>query len=168
VCTLLSVVKCLVLDLSVTGSARSDVGSQYRNPASPDVLTSPPPWETSRTATPTASSSVTSMNTLAQAESNLPRPIPLPTSPRPAGVNSPTRTRSLGDLLSEHERSKNRDRQAERDLKGSNGVTHLPNVSAGSLHKATPSAGDAPGEEVREDQHDNKEKEPYVGNCTRQ
>ncbi|KAJ7071009.1 ras guanine nucleotide exchange factor domain-containing protein [Mycena amicta] len=97
-------------------SSKSDSDLDYRNPASPVLLISPPPWETSRTVTPTASSS--SMSTLGQAAvSRLPN-SPLPTIPasRSSTVpNSPTRARSTGDLLSEHEKSRTRDWQIEKD-----------------------------------------------------
>ncbi|KAJ7615289.1 ras guanine nucleotide exchange factor domain-containing protein [Mycena polygramma] len=92
----------------------------YRNPASPVLLISPPPWETSRTVTPTASSSVSSMSTLSQghsAASRLPNsPLPtIPASRSPTVPNSPTRARSTGDLLSEHEKSRTRDWQIDKD-----------------------------------------------------
>ncbi|KAF7347815.1 Ras guanyl-nucleotide exchange factor [Mycena venus] len=47
-------------------ASKNESDIDYRNPASPVLLISPPPWETSRTVTPTASSSVSSMSTLSQ------------------------------------------------------------------------------------------------------
>ncbi|GJE86098.1 ras GEF [Phanerochaete sordida] len=78
----------------------------YRNPASPAILSSPTPWDVSRTssATPTGSSSTATHSPLL--------PPPRIRSPRlppqlddplrtPRTPISPTRTRSMSDLLSE-------------------------------------------------------------------
>ncbi|EKM61029.1 uncharacterized protein PHACADRAFT_247338 [Phanerochaete carnosa HHB-10118-sp] len=78
----------------------------YRNPASPAILTTPAPWDISRTssATPTGSSSTTTHSPLL--------PPPRIRSPRlppqlddplrtPRTPISPIRTRSMSDLLSE-------------------------------------------------------------------
>jgi hypothetical protein len=70
----------------------------YRNPASPDMIHCPPPWETS--ATPTLSSTNLSQNQRSQMSDTTPLVRTAPS------VNSPTRARSTGDLLSEHEHSK--------------------------------------------------------------
>ncbi|KAJ7900370.1 ras guanine nucleotide exchange factor domain-containing protein [Mycena olivaceomarginata] len=100
-------------------ASKSESDVDYRNPASPVLLISPPPWETSRTVTPTASSSVSSMSTLSQGHtsSRLPNaPLPtIPASRSPTVPNSPTRARSTGDLLSEHEKSRTRDWQIDKD-----------------------------------------------------
>ncbi|KAF8078601.1 ras guanine nucleotide exchange factor domain-containing protein [Lyophyllum atratum] len=84
---------------------RSDFDANYRNPASPDVLISPPPWENSRTATPTASSAILSTGSVAQGQTII---SPGPNSPPSPSIlpNSPTRARSTGDLLYENEKSK--------------------------------------------------------------
>ncbi|KAF7320321.1 Ras guanyl-nucleotide exchange factor [Mycena kentingensis (nom. inval.)] len=97
-------------------SSKSESDLDYRNPASPVLLISPPPWEVSRTVTPTASSST--MSTLSHGQpargSNPPLPT-IPASRSPTVPNSPTRARSTGDLLSEHEKSRTRDWQLEKD-----------------------------------------------------
>ncbi|RDB28973.1 Ras guanine nucleotide exchange factor P [Hypsizygus marmoreus] len=86
--------------------------TNYRNPASPDVLISPPPWETSRTATPTASSTAVPTSNVGQIQATRPpnpqTPLPsIPSSP-PKPPTSPPRAHSAGDLLHEHEKSKSR------------------------------------------------------------
>nr|GAT44206.1 Ras guanyl-nucleotide exchange factor [Mycena chlorophos] len=101
-------------------SSKSESDLDYRNPASPVLLISPPPWETSRTVTPSASSS--SMSTLshgvaATRQANPPLPT-IPASRSPTVPNSPTRARSTGDLLSESEKSRTRDWQLEKDTTG--------------------------------------------------
>ncbi|KAJ7706156.1 ras guanine nucleotide exchange factor domain-containing protein [Mycena rosella] len=102
-------------------ASKSESDIDYRNPASPVLLISPPPWETSRTVTPTASSSVSSMSTLSQGQQSAlsrhpPSALPtIPASRSPTVPNSPTRARSTGDLLSEHEKSRTRDWQLEND-----------------------------------------------------
>lgn len=95
------------------GMNRAESSSNYRNPASPDVLISPHPWEGSRTTTPTASSSLPQVNDDAQGTSLNPR-LPLPTisSQPPGSPNSPPRVRSTGDILSENETSMGRVRPA--------------------------------------------------------
>ncbi|KAF7306943.1 Ras guanyl-nucleotide exchange factor [Mycena indigotica] len=115
-------------------SSRSESDLDYRNPASPVLLISPPPWEISRTVTPAASSS--SMSTLSHhgASSRLSNP-PLPTIPAsrsPTVPNSPTRARSTGDLLSEHEKSRTRDWQLDKD---SGTITRTSSNSVSSLQK---------------------------------
>lgn len=57
------------LTVRLTGTNRTalgssklgDLGADYRNPASPDVLNQQTPWEISRTATPTVSSSISTI-----------------------------------------------------------------------------------------------------------
>ena len=64
----------------------------------------------------------------------------------------------MGDLLTEHERSKNRDWQADKDT---NGITRQANASTGSLNKLNVSTRETISghDEVREEHNDNKEKE---------
>ncbi|KAJ7181680.1 ras guanine nucleotide exchange factor domain-containing protein [Mycena crocata] len=126
-------------------SSKSESDIDYRNPASPVLLISPPPWETSRTATPTASSSVSSMSTLSQGQSSLSRlpnsPLPtIPASRSPTVPNSPTRARSTGDLLSEHEKSRTRDWQIEKDSLAT-GIARS-NSNAMPLQKTPPTSGE--------------------------
>ncbi|KIP11969.1 hypothetical protein PHLGIDRAFT_98679 [Phlebiopsis gigantea 11061_1 CR5-6] len=78
----------------------------YRNPASPAVLTSPAPWDVSRasSATPTASSSIATHSPLLPAPKiRSPRLPPQLDDPlrTPRTPISPTRTRSMSDLLAE-------------------------------------------------------------------
>jgi hypothetical protein len=104
----------------------SEVDPNYRNPASPDILISPPLWENSGAATPTASSA-TSMYTPAQSQRALSPPttpasaIPVRASPIP--TSSPARARSTSDLKSEHEKLKNM--AIERQSDGSRSTTEL-------------------------------------------
>ncbi|KAK7064216.1 DEAD-domain-containing protein [Favolaschia claudopus] len=125
-------------------AVKNESDADYHNPASPALLISPPPpWEVSRTATPTASSSVSSMSTLSQGHaaprlSNVPLPT-IPASRAPTVPNSPTRARSTGDLLSEHEKSRTRDWQDG----GLNGLGRS-NSNAMSMQKnLASSSGDA-------------------------
>ncbi|OBZ79615.1 hypothetical protein A0H81_01151 [Grifola frondosa] len=101
-----------------------------RNPASPAVLTSPPPWEVARasSATPTASS-------------NIPRTPSTPTSP--------TRARSTSDLLSEHEKSKREEREQHVGKLGMAGMR-----SRGSLHTHPGAAGSTDGLIHMDEAHD--------------
>ncbi|KAF9459923.1 ras guanine nucleotide exchange factor domain-containing protein [Collybia nuda] len=89
---------------------RSGFDANYRNPASPDVLISPAPWETSQDVTPTASSSILSADHAPVAQgmlalNNHPTIPPLHIHPS-TFPNSPTRARSTGDLLFENEQAK--------------------------------------------------------------
>ncbi|KAJ7783808.1 ras guanine nucleotide exchange factor domain-containing protein [Mycena maculata] len=128
-------------------ASKSESDIDYRNPASPVLLISSPPWETSRTATPTASSSVSSMSTLSQGQSSLsrlPNNSPLPTIPAsrsPTVPNSPTRARSTGDLLSESEKSRTRDWQTEKDAALNGGIARS-NSSAIPQQKTPPTSMD--------------------------
>jgi hypothetical protein len=125
-------------------ASKSESEIDYRNPASPVLLISPPPWETSRTATPTASSSVSSVNTLSQGTSSRLPNTPLPTIPAsrsPTVPNSPTRARSTGDLLSEHEKSRTRDWQIDKDGALAGGIGRS-NSNALPLQKTPPSSGE--------------------------
>ncbi|KAJ6604672.1 ras guanine nucleotide exchange factor domain-containing protein [Mycena vulgaris] len=126
-------------------ASKSESDIDYRNPASPVLLISPPPWETSRTVTPTASSSVSSMSTLSQGHGALSRlpnsPLPtIPASRSPTVPNSPTRARSTGDLLSEHEKSRTRDWHLEKDAALTGGI-------ARSISSAIPSQKTPPTSE---------------------
>ncbi|KAJ7487620.1 ras guanine nucleotide exchange factor domain-containing protein [Mycena galericulata] len=127
-------------------ASKSESDVDYRNPASPVLLISPPPWETSRTVTPTASSSVSSMSTLSQGQSSMSRlpnsPLPtIPASRSPTVPNSPTRARSTGDLLSEHEKSRTRDWQAEKDAALNGGIARS-NSSAIPQQKTPPTSSE--------------------------
>ncbi|KAJ7169879.1 ras guanine nucleotide exchange factor domain-containing protein [Mycena filopes] len=124
-------------------ASKSESDIDYRNPASPVLLISPPPWETSRTVTPTAASSVSSMSTLSQGHSAVSRlpnaPLPtIPASRAPTVPNSPTRARSTGDLLSEHEKSRTRDFQVDKD--GSLAGAIARSNSNAPLQKTPPSS----------------------------
>ncbi|KAJ7103511.1 ras guanine nucleotide exchange factor domain-containing protein [Mycena belliarum] len=123
-------------------ASKSESDIDYRNPASPVLLISPPPWETSRTVTPTASSSASSMSTVSQGQSALSRlpnsPLPtIPASRSPTVPNSPTRARSTGDLLYEHEKSRTRDWQLEKDAVLAGGIARS-NSNAIPLQKTPP------------------------------
>ncbi|KAJ7786334.1 ras guanine nucleotide exchange factor domain-containing protein [Mycena metata] len=127
-------------------ASKSESDIDYRNPASPVLLISPPPWETSRTVTPTAASSVSSMSTLSQGHSAVSRlpnaPLPtIPASRAPTVPNSPTRARSTGDLLSEHEKSRTRDFQIDNDGSFA-GAMARSNSNALPLQKTPPSSAE--------------------------
>ncbi|KAF8216221.1 ras guanine nucleotide exchange factor domain-containing protein [Mycena galopus ATCC 62051] len=81
-------------------ASKSESDIDYRNPASPVLLISPPPWETSRTVTPTASSSVSSMSTLSQGHttSRLPN-APLPTIPASRAPTSRSRDWQIDNAI---------------------------------------------------------------------
>ncbi|KAJ7597057.1 ras guanine nucleotide exchange factor domain-containing protein [Mycena floridula] len=79
----------------------SRVSDDYRNPASPDMILSPP-WEGSGTVTPTSGISGPNLTT----SHVLPSSPAIPSSRSPTAPNSPTRARSTGDLLSEHQSAK--------------------------------------------------------------
>jgi hypothetical protein len=84
-------------------------GDGSYNPASPDVLVSPPPWDISRasTATPTAiGASRTSQYQSSISSTSTPRS---PTAP-----TSPTRSRSASDLNSNGDRPHDLDRDRSR------------------------------------------------------
>ena len=139
-----------LLTLLLTGSNRTDADSQYRNPASPDVLMSPPLWE----IPPTSVSSVALLNTAAQIDFGSPRQ-----RTSSSYVQSPTRTRSMGDLLTGHEHSKSRDWQPDKDT---NEASPQANASTSSLTKMNNSAGEVINsghDEIREEPNDSKEKE---------
>lgn len=107
----------------------------YRNPASPAVLASPTPWETSRaaSATPTAPSSSGAHSPLLPP--NRMRPARLtPASDEPTQARtpaSPARTRSMSDLLADP------DGKWDSNHQGSNEVLAVANTrSRGSSHTA--------------------------------
>jgi hypothetical protein len=65
----------------------------------------------------------------------------------------------MGDLLTEHERSKSRDWQTDKDT---NGMSPQANASTSSLTRVNDSTGDAINsgyDEIREEPNDSKEKE---------
>ncbi|KAI0825148.1 ras GEF [Trametes gibbosa] len=123
----------------LTSIFRDPDGNEYpQNPASPAWLLSqsPPPWDISRasSATPTASSSVhtvqqpsvssrLSSHTPSQSISHgsqqvrgYQRPLAGSTTGTPSTPTSPTRVRSTGDLLSEHEKSKREEREVHASI----------------------------------------------------
>lgn len=76
-------------------SKLGDLVADYRNPASPDVLNQQTPWEISRTATPTVSSSISTIPFGAAVAGELPEVLDA-SSLRSAMVpSSPTRTAEL-------------------------------------------------------------------------
>lgn len=85
-------------------SSKSESDVNYRNPASPDILLSPPPWESSRTATPTASSAILPPDNFPQRQTET-FSSPLPPIRNTILSNSPSRVRPTGDILYEHEES---------------------------------------------------------------
>jgi hypothetical protein len=103
----------LVRSLSISGESRLGASSvQYRNPASPNVLFEPAPWDERRSeaATPTpsslglrAASPVPTIDAMSHKSELQPRPT------------SPTRARSMGDLLLESERSRGRSRDLTKE-----------------------------------------------------
>jgi hypothetical protein len=100
----------------------------YRNPASPDILLSTPPWENSRTVTPTASAAILSTDSLAQRQTEtFSASVPLHnTTPQ----NLPSRSRSTGDIFHEHEGSNIRARHV--DTPTSNNTKDSADLSRGS------------------------------------
>lgn len=147
---------------------RSDTNPDYRNPASPDALASLPPWEnppkartstdSSAVATPTASSSMTSMRTVAESQaqggsSRLQQMPTMPTisSPRsPSVPTSPTRARSMSDLLSEHEKLKNQGDRIQNVRNNMMTLSITGSVSSDQLHTTVPTSSEklSGGEEV--------------------
>ncbi|KAH8835252.1 ras guanine nucleotide exchange factor domain-containing protein [Flagelloscypha sp. PMI_526] len=104
--------------------------ADYQNPASPDVLRSSYPW--SEGTTPTASPSISSLN-LQPGASRRTSQVLSPASPRPPGPpQSPTRTRSTGDLLMESERARSKSVGQESVF-----TTNLSNGSSHSLRKTS-------------------------------
>ena len=147
--------RCPVVTESSDG-ARSERDG-YRNPASPSVLGATAPGDISRasSATPTASSAVSSQiapthplllsSTPKQAQSvaqSQQTPVPaasfrLPSSSgssqrSPSTPTSPTRARSTSDLLSEHEKSKREEREHHTGSRSSG--LGSPMRSRGSLN----------------------------------
>lgn len=119
-----------------------------RNPASPAWLLSqsPPPWDISRasSATPTASSSahtVQKPSISSRSSSHVPsqsisqpvrgyqRPLGSSISGTPSTPTSPTRVRSTGDLLSEHEKSRKRASVYNGGRNSSHSSFHSPQVT---------------------------------------
>ncbi|KAG5635097.1 hypothetical protein H0H81_012453 [Sphagnurus paluster] len=127
-------------------TVRSDFDANYRNPASPDVLISPPPWENSRTTTPTGSSSVSSTRTQ-YPPSDTASPSTPPIFPTP-----PTRARSIGDLY-ENEKSK---------VPGWNSITPISSATApnDNLESPNPLTTDAINERLEVPETKGKESRP--------
>ncbi|KIJ68428.1 hypothetical protein HYDPIDRAFT_24708 [Hydnomerulius pinastri MD-312] len=113
--------------------------SDLRNPASPEALVSPVPWESrASTATPTAS-----VHTMSQDQGSSFRLSPtstLPSSPPPLAT-SPTRARSTSDLFFEHEKAKLRS-SGERKLSNARSVTSL--AASTSLQSVSASSSSRP------------------------
>ena len=93
----------------------------YTNPASPDVLVSPPPWDISRASTATPTTAATAgPSRLSQQQPFVSAPQTAPGSsastPRsPGAPTSPTRSRSASDLLSlDSDKSRSLDRDKSR------------------------------------------------------
>lgn len=131
----------------------------YRNPASPDMISSPsPPWEGSGSATPLASaaSSSSAVNFAPGQTVRLP-PLPtIPASRTSTTPNSPTRARSTGDLLSEHESSRLFDGQSEND--GHQNILALQHHAADSAIRLGPTLVDVVNgaREVHEEKKEEK------------
>jgi hypothetical protein len=128
--------------LELSGSSRDSLQTTFRNPASPDVLISPPPWENLRSAAspqghPGLSPMIQSPLTPPQSTASVP--------------TSPTRTRSMSDLLSEHEKSKNQGRKQGLEQSGSRSTIHFDREGA--------TDGD---EESREERKTQSEKDSSV------
>ncbi|KAI0651839.1 ras GEF [Trametes meyenii] len=124
-----------------------DESDPHRNPASPAWLLSPspPPWDISRasSATPTASSSIHTVQpplSINRPSSHAPSQSishgsqavrgyhrPLTNSTPGSSPASPTRVRSTGDLLSEHEKSKREEREVH--VVGYNGARNSSHSS---------------------------------------
>ncbi|KAI0335287.1 ras GEF [Cubamyces sp. BRFM 1775] len=135
--------------------------ASHRNPASPALLTSssPSPWDISRasSATPTAASSPYSAqqaSIISRSSSHAPSqslsqgspvvrgyhlPLSGPASGPTTSPSSPTRVRSTGDLLSEHEKSK----REERDVHVYNGARNSSHSSF-HAHQTTSLGTDGP------------------------
>ena len=144
--------------------ASSDNGyGSHRNPASPALLTSssPSPWDISRasSATPTAASSpysVQQASVISRSSSHAPSqslsqgspvvrgyhlPLGGPSSGPTTSPSSPTRVRSTGDLLLEHEKSKREERDVHAGvLNGARNSSH----SSFHAHQTTSLGTDGP------------------------
>lgn len=129
----------------------------YRNPASPALMQSPPPWEQSRTSTPTAASSAASATTVSPAQTSMSRLSQVPTS-SPLAV-SPTRAHSTGDLLSEHEKSKsNGERPSTNATQSSVNLRHLDTDDTNPPPPTDDEHND--GDDVPEHAPEHKKEEP--------
>ncbi|KAF9229306.1 ras GEF, partial [Gyrodon lividus] len=113
--------KFLLMSILRVPSEHSDL----RNPASPEALVSPVPWE-SRGSTPTAPSSVASFPTMSQDLASSFRLSPTSTHPSspPPLATSPTRARSTSDLFSEHEKARSRGSE-EHKLSNARSISNL-------------------------------------------
>ncbi|KAJ8084022.1 hypothetical protein PM082_002789 [Marasmius tenuissimus] len=127
----------------------------HRNPASPELLSSPHTFvDGSRTSTPTSASITTTPLSAYPQFSSKP---PLPSAATPT---SPTRVRSTGDLLSEHEKSKIRDSQTPASEATNTAVITMRSNSTDSLRdpRLIPSST-VNGERTPKDKIEPKEKE---------
>ncbi|KAH7930993.1 ras GEF [Leucogyrophana mollusca] len=140
--------------------------TDYRNPASPDALSSPVPWEArGPTLDPPASLASVPGHTSAQDHAVSRGTSPTPTIPStPPLSNSPTRTRSMSDLLSEHELPQTQVSRPDRKLSTARSSTSLGlscSLSSSSLHTSGPVTGESllGLEEGQEERPGRKEKE---------
>ncbi|KAI0051683.1 ras GEF [Auriscalpium vulgare] len=125
----------------------------YHNPASPDVLVSPPPWEISRssTATPTAASVVPGI-AASRSASSAPAPPRSPNAP-----TSPTRARSTNDLLASDLERADLSRERSRSI-----IDLRANGNGGAgVSKPEPGPNDSLGatDESFEERPENRERE---------
>ncbi|KAG9314388.1 ras guanine nucleotide exchange factor domain-containing protein [Chiua virens] len=154
--------KCIDLMLNARTLTYCVTDADLRNPASPETLISPSPFEnrSSMSATPTASSSVPSVRTMSQASSFRFSPTStLPSSPPPL-ASSPTRARSTSDLFSEHERARSHNSN-EHKLSNARSVTSLvASNSLSSLSSSQPAKSDTLNGHQDDDRSAKKEKEP--------
>jgi hypothetical protein len=99
--------------LSSRLATRQDQNLSYRNPASPNLVQSPVPWENTNTGSQSSPELPTLQPSPQPLKSRLSQPpFPNPPSPparSPSLPSSPTRARSTNDLVSEHEKSQTQD-----------------------------------------------------------
>jgi hypothetical protein len=163
-------------------------GSQYRNPASPDVFNAPPWSEAfghsearngsgtrSRVSTPSASSPSSAAQlrdhpfaTAVHRPASPTTGTSTPTPRSPSKPTSPIRVKSTNDLISEVERSRQELRRDSLDGRGSV-LGRQASVSAGSLHEALMSNAkeesgllEGPGGGDLKDKPPEKSDEPYA------
>ncbi|KAF9069038.1 ras guanine nucleotide exchange factor domain-containing protein [Rhodocollybia butyracea] len=88
------------------------LSEDYRNPASPEIVTTSPSWDRldgSRTVTPTASSASSLNHVPIPAPISIQSSLPtIPASRTTSVPNSPTRARSTGDLLGDQREERSR------------------------------------------------------------
>lgn len=114
------------------------------------MLLSLPPWENSRTATPTASSTVLPVDNLAQRHAET-FSTPLPPTHNPLLSNTPSQARSTGDILHD-EKSKTRAWHVD---------TLISNTLKDSIESSRDSATDTVSQtlELADKQKESKERE---------